>query len=70
MKEEKVDGCREQDSLYGNEIEDNKETNSGTCTNTKDTDFDSEPGPGGADKIVDSKNQADSKTEIPRICSE
>ena len=27
-------GSREQDSLYGNEIEGNKERNSGACTNT------------------------------------
>ena len=34
MKGEKVGGLREQDSLYGNEIEANKEANSGACTNT------------------------------------
>ena len=76
-----VDGSREQDSLHGNEIEANRETNSGACTNAMDKDINrnksgactnamdidinSEPGPGRADKSVDSKNQADSATEIP-----
>ena len=66
---ESVGGSREQDSLYGNEIDANKETNSGACTNTMDIDINSEPGPGRADKNVDSKNQADSATEIPKSSS-
>ena len=40
---------------YGNEIEANKETNSGVCINTTDIDINSEPGPGRADKSVDQK---------------
>ena len=67
---ESVDGSREQDSLYGNEIEANKETNSGACKTTMDKDINSEPGPGRADKSVDSKNQVDSETEIPKSNSE
>ena len=55
---ESVDGCREEDSLYGNEIEANKETNSGARTNTIDIDINSEPGACRADKSVDSKNQS------------
>ena len=35
-----------------------------------DIDINSEPGPGRADKSVDSKNQADSATEIPTSNSE
>ena len=67
------DDSREQDSLYGNEIEANRETNSGactntmdidinsgTCTNTMDMDINSESGPGRADKSVDFNNQTDS----------
>ena len=50
---ESVAGSREQDSLYGNEIEANKETNSRACTNMMDIDVNLEPGPGGADKSVD-----------------
>ena len=49
---ESAGGSREQDSLYGNEIEANKETNSGAFTNTMDRDINSEPGPGRADKNV------------------
>ena len=60
---ESVDGSREQDSLYVNDIEANKETNSGTCTNTMEIDVNSEPGPGRADNSVDSKKQADSSTD-------
>ena len=63
-EEEGVDGIREQNSLYGNEIEANKETNSGACTNTMDIDIKSEPGPGSADRSVDSKNQTDSAKKI------
>ena len=67
---ESVDVSREQDSLYGNEIEANKEANSGACTNTMNIDINSEPGPGRADRIVDSQNQADSATEIHKLNSE
>ena len=64
---ESVDGShREQDSLYGNEIEVNQETNTGSCTDTMDIYVNSEPGPGRADKSVHSKNQTDSATEIPK----
>ena len=49
------DVCREQDNLYGYEIEPNKETNSGTCTNTMDKYINSESGSGRRDKIVVSK---------------
>jgi len=41
----------------------------GACTNTMDMDINLEPGPGGADKKVESKNQEDSATEIPKISS-
>ena len=44
MTGEKVGGCREQNSLYVNEIEDNKETIARECTNTLDLDNNSEPG--------------------------
>ena len=67
---ESVDGSREQDSLYENEIEPSKETNSGACTNTMDIDINSEPGLGRANRSVDSKNQADSAAEIPKSSSE
>ena len=63
---ESADGRREQDSLCGNEIEVNKQTNSGTCTNTIDIDVNSGSGPGRADKSVDSENQADSVAKIPK----
>ena len=63
-------GSRDQDSLYGNEIDATKETNSETCTNTTDIDINLEPGPGGADNHVGSKNQADSATEISKSSSE
>ena len=53
MKGENVGGCREQESLYRNAIETNKETNPGACTNMMDIDINSEPGPDGADKHVD-----------------
>ena len=36
---ENVGGCREQESLYGNEITANKETKSETCTNAMDIDI-------------------------------
>ena len=36
---ESVDGSREQDSLFINEIEANKETNSGACIDTTDIDI-------------------------------
>ena len=46
---EKVGGCREQDSLHGNEIKANDETYSAACPNTMDLDINSEHGPGRAD---------------------
>ena len=42
----------EQDNLYVIAIEANKETNSGTCTNTMDKYINSESGSGRGDKIV------------------
>ena len=66
MKEGKTEGgCREQESLYGNDVEANIGTNSATCSNMTDIDIISEPGLGRADKGVDSKNQSDSETKIP-----
>ena len=62
----KVGGYREQDSICGIEVEANKETNSGECTNTKDIDINLEPGPGRADKNVYSINA----TTIPKTNSE
>jgi len=35
-----------------------------------DVDINLEPGPGGSDKDVESKNQADSATEIPKTSRE
>ena len=47
MKEgESVDDSREQHSLYGNEIEADKETVSEACTNKMHTNINSELGPG------------------------
>ena len=60
---ESVGNSRDQDSLYGNEIEANKNTNSEACTNIMDIDINSEPGTD--DKYEHSKNQADSATGIP-----
>ena len=62
------DGSCEQDGLHVDEIETNKETNSGACTNTMGIEINT--GPGRADKSVDSKNQADSATEIRKLKSE
>ena len=59
-----IGGCREPDSLYGNEIETNNEEISGACTNTMDINTNSEPGHGGADKNVDSKKQAGCASDI------
>ena len=67
---ESVGVSREQDGLYGNVIQANKESNSVTCTNMMDTDLNSGPGPAEADKNMDSKNQADSETEITKASSE
>ena len=55
LKWESVDSSHEQDGLYVNEIETNKKTILRTCTNTMDIVINSEPGPGRADKSVDSK---------------
>ena len=54
---ESVGFSRDQDSLYRNEIDANKETNLEPCTNTMNIDINSEPGSGKADKRVDFKNQ-------------
>jgi len=51
-------------------MEADRETTSGGCTNIMDTDIDLEPGPCGSDKNVESKNQADSATEIPKTSGE
>jgi len=51
-------------------MEANRETTSGACKNIMDIDIDLEPGPGGSDKNVVSKNQADSETQIPKTSSE
>jgi len=59
---ESVGGSREKESRYGNKMEANRETTSAACKNITDTDIDLEPGPGGSDKNVVSKNQADSAT--------
>ena len=67
---ESVDDSREKESRYGNKMEANRETTSGACTHTMGIDVNSEPGPGGADKDVESKIQADSATEIPKTSSE
>ena len=66
---EKVGSCGEHDSLYGNEIEANKETNLGACTITVAIDINSEPGHDGADKQVDSE-KADNAVEILKTSSE
>ena len=65
-----VGGCREQDRVYGDEIEASKETKLGECTNTMDIDINSELGPDRADRSVDYKSQADSVTEVPKSSSE
>jgi len=67
---ESIGGSREKESRYGNKMEVNRETTSGACTNTTDVDSKLERGPGGADKNVESKNEADSATEIPKTSSE
>ena len=67
---QKVGGCREYDSRYGSEIEINKETDSGACTNSLHIDIISEPGPGGADRNAYSRNQANSATIIHETSSE
>ena len=67
---ESVGGSREKESRYGNKMEANRETTSGACTNTMDIDINLEPGAGGSDKYVGSKNKADSATEIPKTSSE
>ena len=67
---ESIDGSREQDSLYDNELEANKQTNTVACTNTMNIDINSEPGSGRAEKSVDSNSQTDSATEIPKSKSE
>jgi len=54
----------------GNKMEAHRETNSRACTNTIDVDINLEPGVGGADKNVESQNQADGATEIPKTNSE
>jgi len=69
-KEKSVGGSREKESRYRNKMEANKETTSEACKNIMDIDIDLEPGPGGSDKNVVSKNQADSATEIPKTSSE
>ena len=53
-----------------NKTEANRETTSGACANTMDIDINLEPGPGGSDKNGESKNQADSATEIPKTSGE
>ena len=63
---ESVDGSRELDSLYGDEIEAYKETYSWACTNTTNIDVNSEPGPGRADRSQDWKNKADSATKTTK----
>ena len=65
---EKVGGCREKDSLYGNEIKVNKDRDLWACT--MDTYINAEPGPGGADKNVESKYQTVSATLIRKTSSE
>ena len=67
---ESVGGSREKESRYGNKMEANRETTSGACANTSDVDSKLERGPGGAHKNVESKNEADSATEIPKTRSE
>ena len=67
---ESVGNSRDQDSLNGNEIEADKETNSEACTNIVVININSEPRPGTGDKYVHSKNQADSATEIRKSNSE
>jgi len=66
---ESVGGNREKESRYGNKMEAKRKTTSGACTNTMDMDINLEPGPGGADKNVESKHQVDSATEIPKTSS-
>jgi len=51
-------------------MEANRKTTSGACTNTMDIDINLEPGPDGTDQNLDSQNQADSATEIPKTSSE
>ena len=69
-KGESVVNSRDQDCLYGNEIQTYNETNSEACTNIMDTDNNSEPGPGTDDRYVHFKNQAGHATEIPKSSSE
>ena len=69
-KGESVVNSRDQDSLYGNEIQAYNETNSEACTNIMDIDNSSEPGPGTDDRYVHFKSQAGRATEIPKSSSE
>jgi len=67
---ESVGGNGEKGSRNGNKMEANREITSDACINIMDIDINLETGPGGTDQNVESKNQADSATEIPKTSSE